>query len=575
MREAKGNDDFQRTLWGMCELDPLFYVNAFCFTYDPRKEPSTVPFITWGFQDDSILEILGSIGERDVLIEKSRDMGASWILLTAFEWVWHFKDGMSFLLLSRNEDYVDKTGNPKSLFWKIDFIHSPQCMPYWLMPSYDRQKLHLENLSNGSVIDGESTTGDAGRGDRRTAVMLDEFSAFAPEDGYKALAATRDVTRSRFFNFTPRGANNAAYDMAQSDIKKLRLHWSSHPEKNPGLYTSNPDETGIMRLEVLDKSYVFPKNYLFVLDGKTRSPWYDVEYKRCASDSEAAQEIDINYLGSGHQYFETQLLDKLLLENGRAPNRRGDLAFDDQSAEPGLFTDSDEGRMVFWLFLDMENKPPADREYVMGIDVATGTGATPSCISVADRKTGEKIAEYINSRIDPARFAYQAVAIAKWLNDAYMLWEANGPGRIFGNRILESGYRNIFYRKNELSLSKKVSDTPGWFSTKDNKLVMLGEYRRALAEGHFINHSTDAINECRQYVYAPDGGVDHSRALVAMNATENRENHGDRVIADGLAWKGVHEMPARPFKVEPEIPVGSLAYRRQKAKELAEQKAYW
>lgn len=121
-----GNDaGAARQVKQMCAEDILFYTNVFGWTYDPRQQVRKLPFITYkGFQDDAILDICDAVqvGE-DVSIPKSRCMGASWMGLLAFEWFWHFQSDMSFLLISRNEKYVDEPGNPKSLFWKIDFLH--------------------------------------------------------------------------------------------------------------------------------------------------------------------------------------------------------------------------------------------------------------------------------------------------------------------------------------------------------------------------------------------------------------------------------------------------------------------
>ena len=98
----------KNTLLSMCRNDIMFYINTFCWTYDPRLKVSTVPFLTYPYQDDAILKIIESVDKgEDLLIAKSRDMGASWLILTAFEWLWRFKHGQSFLVVSRNEDYVD------------------------------------------------------------------------------------------------------------------------------------------------------------------------------------------------------------------------------------------------------------------------------------------------------------------------------------------------------------------------------------------------------------------------------------------------------------------------------------
>jgi len=233
-----------------CSKDPLFFINGFGWTYDPRRQPSSkLPFILYSFQEDAILDIIKAIGEYDILIEKSRDMGASWCCIVAIFWCWLVRAMQSFLFVSRVEDYVDKTGNPKALMWKFDYLLNN--IPLWLRPTnYDentcRSKLHIENPGNGSVVDGESTTGNVARGDRRTAILLDEFAAVV--DGHNVLSSTRDATNCRIFNSTPSGTNNAFYDIRQTDIKKLRLHWSQHPIKSKGLYTT--DEHG--RLRILD-----------------------------------------------------------------------------------------------------------------------------------------------------------------------------------------------------------------------------------------------------------------------------------------------------------------------------------
>jgi hypothetical protein len=102
-------------IWTMCSEDPLFYVAAFCFTYDPRLKLATVPFVPYDFQCEAMLEINECIEiGQDFAMPKSRDMGASWMGLTIFEWRWKFRAMQSFLMVSRNESYVDKSDNPKA-----------------------------------------------------------------------------------------------------------------------------------------------------------------------------------------------------------------------------------------------------------------------------------------------------------------------------------------------------------------------------------------------------------------------------------------------------------------------------
>ena len=136
-------------------------------------------------------------------------MGASWLCLRAIYHRWRHFRSQSFLLASRKEEYVDKSGDPKSLFGRSTTSCKPN-RPGWRPNRIERIKLHLENIDMGSVIDGESANKDLGTGDRRTGVLLDEFSLV--EEGHSVLAATQHVTRCRIFNATPKGARGAYFE---------------------------------------------------------------------------------------------------------------------------------------------------------------------------------------------------------------------------------------------------------------------------------------------------------------------------------------------------------------------------
>ena len=559
LRRVNEDPSFAEVIWQACALDPLLYANALIWTYDPRRKPFTrLPMILYPFQEEAIVELINAIGDHDLLIEKSRDMGASWLCIIAFEWCWHFRPRQSFLMVSRTESYVDDAENPKSLFWKVDFIH--QNLPPWLMPrgygSEHRRKLHMSNPENGSVIDGESTTGRVARGDRRTAILLDEFAAV--DQGHSVLSSTRDATNCRIFNSTPAGTGNAYYDTRQTDIKKLRFHWSTHPLKARGLYTTDEDGT----LKVLDPGG-FPADYVPLLDGKLRSPWYDRECKRAVSPQEIAAELDIDYLGSGGQFFKADAVQEAIRQYAHPPILVGDLEYDATTAEPLRFRDDPGGRASLWLLLGKDNTPPLGRKYVVGGDISAGTGASNSCLQAWDIETQEKVLEYVNPFIRPEELAFLAVAIARWLGNAFLIWEQNGPGRQFGSRVVELGYRNIYYRKNDESISGKVTDIPGWASTKETKQVLLGDYRSAIESGVCVNRSREALQECLEYIFAPNGSIAHSREDNKTDPSGAKSNHGDRVIADALAWKGINERARNPQREKPEIPPGSLAWRRQ------------
>lgn len=553
---------FANAMYGACAADPVFWLNGFCWTYDPRVQPFLkVPFILFDYQVEALSDILDAIGNKDLLLEKSRDMGASWLCMSALAWNWLFKPLRSFLAASRNESYVDHSGDPKSLFWKFDFLIDN--LPPWLQPiGYDRTKhrrhMHAENPENGSVLDGESTTGNLARGDRRTCILLDEFAAVT--DGRSVLKSTRDATSSRLFNSTPAGVADAFYELKQTNIDKLRLHWSKHPFKAVGLYTTGPAGD----LSIIDKDG-YPDDYQPILDGKLRSSWYDAECERCTSPQEIAQELDIDYRGAGYQFFDPAAIQQVILEHAREPLYVLDFEHNPTTQEVVRFREVD-GDMRVWMLLSTEEfRPPPEEKFVFGIDISAGTGASNSCISAWNVKTHQKVFEYVNPYIRPEPFAARVVALAKWFNEAYLIWEARGPGSQFGARVKECGYTNVYYkRRGEDAHNDILPDMiAGWHPDPEAKLLLLGDYRMALYGGEALNFSKIALEETLEYVYMPNGRIGHSRASGKIDPSGAGHSHADRVVADALGWKACHEKPLIRKIERPKAPIGSLAWRQK------------
>ena len=565
-------------IYSMCSRDILFYINTFVFTYDPRlKKAKTIPFITYGFQDVALDKVIKAMG--DLYTEKSRDMGASWIFLTADEWEWQFHEDYSVLLGSRTEDYVDKSGDRKSLMWKIDAILANQ--PRWLRPDYYRMSLHFENLDTGSTIEGESTTGNFARGGRWTKIMLDEFAAVEP-DGQKVLRATRDATKRRVFNSTHQGSATSFYRIGQTNIPKLIMHWSTHPEKNEGLYYSV--EGKLVRLDnysaevVVDgKKYSFPDEYPFIMDGKLRSPFYDNECARAEHPMEIAQELDIDPFSSDFQFFDPVMIDEIEKEHVCSPYDEGEIEFDADSYEPLGFEHGINGPLKLWIHPDYHKKIPYDLEIGCGADVSAGTGASNSALSFVNLRTGEKLAEYANPSISPEAFARLTVAYCNYFNDAFLVFDASGPtGQQFSQELIRIGYRNLYYRRNEEGISKKVSDKPGVFLNTKPRAAILGLYRRSLKDKTFIQRSSVANQECLEYIQKTSEEIIHSSAANNIDPSGAGMSHGDRCIADCCAAKCLDFLGKHVTKPEEgEIPENCYAYRVQERERKEREAKNW
>ena len=252
-------------LWELCSREDnpaegcIFFIENFGWTFDPRKDVKHIPFFLFEFQKDMIREMIDHIDRgQDLFLEKSRDMGVTWVAVYVFLWYWLFKDGTSLLFGSYKEKLVDdKTDD--SLFGRLDY--GVESLPAWLTPKGFNKKKHrthlkLVNPVNKNLIAGESMSPNFGTGMRKLAIFFDELGAW---DYAKAAWETcGDVTSCRIANSTPKGYNFYA-KLKETGIPVHRMHWTSHPLKD--------------------------------------RQWYDFECKR-RSVEEVAQELDISYRAS-------------------------------------------------------------------------------------------------------------------------------------------------------------------------------------------------------------------------------------------------------------------------------------
>ncbi len=507
----------------------LLWANTFGMIAEPRDKiikgamsgMHVLPWLTWSIQDMAMLELYDAVTlEHDLLIEKSRDMGATWNSLAVFMWYWLFKEHSMFLVTSRTEDFVDKTGSPKALFWKLDFML--EHLPSWMVPSLTRTHMHLSNDDNGSVIDGESTNKDIARGDRRKAILFDEF-ATCPEAA-KVLAASADATGCRLFNSTPRGAGhtdgfgnrrgNAFAALRESkQMKVLRLHWSDHPVKGAGRERIADPDTG---------------------GKKWTSPWYRAECVRRGSKVEIAQELDIDYLASGDIFFDRDVLTRARASELCTDPRRAELAFTVETIIPGISYKIHLGELTYTPkgILSIWDEPGEDN-YAAFADISMGTGASNSCLHVGAVGKRIQVASLLTPFLSPDRFAQYAAAVCLYYcgqtEGAFLGWEANLIGEVFGREICRLGYLKVLGNINQ-SLPWEPSDKKiGWYSNRQKKLDLLSDFRGCLAKREYTVRDAALISELEMYINFEDGGVGPSE--LVGDSSGARLAHGDRVIA--------------------------------------------
>jgi len=127
-----------------------------------------LPFLLFDVQKDAVKRICEAIDKGDdILIEKSRDMGISWIVISVFLYYWWKPQaGNDFLLGSRKYDYVDKRGALDTLFQK--FRYSLYKLHDTMKPLGFEENKHdnvgfIQNPESGSYARGEANNENFGK----------------------------------------------------------------------------------------------------------------------------------------------------------------------------------------------------------------------------------------------------------------------------------------------------------------------------------------------------------------------------------------------------------------------------
>jgi len=137
---------------------------------------------------------------------------------------------------SRKEEYVDKIGSPKSLFYKGRMFMSllPRELRGGFQIGETDPHMRLKFPATGSTIVGEAGDG-IGRGDRASIYFVDE-SAFL-ERPQLVEASLSQTTNCRIDISTPNGlANPFAERVLSGKFDTFRFHWRDDPRKDDAWY---------------------------------------------------------------------------------------------------------------------------------------------------------------------------------------------------------------------------------------------------------------------------------------------------------------------------------------------------
>lgn len=262
--------------WKFYETNPTAFMCHWMDTYDPRKagrgRVARMPLILFERQAE-LVEFFYQLleGECDGLVEKCRDMGATWVACAVSVHLWLFWDGSSVGWGSRKEQLVDKIGDPDSIFEKIRMLIKglpPVFLPEGWRPGEHISYMKIVNPENGSTITGEA--GDnIGRGGRKLIYFKDESAHYPRPELIEA--ALGDNTRVQVDISSVNGVGNVFHRRRESGhewsgtVDRDRtnvfvMDWRDHPEKDQEWYDRRREKAradGLLHLfaQEVDRDY--------------------------------------------------------------------------------------------------------------------------------------------------------------------------------------------------------------------------------------------------------------------------------------------------------------------------------
>lgn len=208
------------------------------------------------------------------------------------------------------------------------------------------------------------------------------------------------------------------------------------------------------------------------------------------------------------------------------------MTFDDSI---GYFEKSREGDLEVWA------PPIIGQKYVIGADVALGTGQDYSCATVWTPK-GELVAMYRNNRVDPSTYGDVLFYLGRYYNNALLAVESNTIGNETLNRLNQINYLNLYYETKVANLRTEDTAKLGFRMTGSSKPRVIGHLKRRVEEFDIAIPSATVISELRTYVSDPTGKTNalngcHDDSIMSMAiAMEAIRTHGHRLTDDTVPF---------------------------------------
>jgi hypothetical protein len=425
-----------------CAQDPVYFMKKYYWIQHPQR--GRIQFNLYPFQEGVLHQFKK---QKYSIVNKSRQLGISTLSSAYSLWLMLFNKDKNILCIATKQETA------KNMVTKVKFAYDN--LPSWLqLKAIENNKLSLK-LSNGSQIKAIGATGDAGRSEAVSLLLLDEAAFIEGIDEIFASAQQTLATGGQCIAIsTPYGTGNWFHrtfiggEEGKNGFTSIKLPWTVHPERT--------------------------------------QKWRD-EQDAILGPRNAAQECDCDFSTSGDSVVEPDILNWYIQTYQIDPVAKG--GFD--------------GNLWRWEY------PDYTRNYMVVADVARGDGKDYSAFHVLDVETAKQVAEY-KGQISTRDYGHMLVAIATEYNNALLVIENANIGWDTIQTVIDRGYQNMYYSSKSDTANITMDNfmnrnentlVPGFTNSIKTRPLVVSKLESYMRERACVIQSRRTLEELRTFVW--------------------------------------------------------------------------
>jgi hypothetical protein len=386
--------------------------------------------------------------------------------------------------------------------------------PSWTNAGFspDKNSQKHYKLTNGCEVKAVATSKDALRGFTPTILIFDEAAFIeADSDFWSACMASLSTGGKVIVVSTPNGYDPIYYEIYDqalrnmNDFKITEMYWFRDPRYTKDLYLVKTDNIihYLLNKEEYTQDQILSwesipfdeRNYedlKKIMDEgyKPCSVWFEGMVKKLKYDKrKVSQELECNFLGSGDNVFDSQLMEKVRENMIKEPSNKmmGN---------------------ALWIW----KEPVVGHKYVMGVDVSRGDSEDFSSFQIIDFDEREQVAEYVG-KLPPDTMAEICYKWANMYSCFIVIDITGGMGVSTSRKLQEIGYKDLYVdgvdTANKWKYDPKALEKIPGINFNNKRVQIIASFEEVMRHG-FRVYSSRLYNEMNTFVYI-NGRPDHQK----------------------------------------------------------------